>query len=181
MQKDAEMEIEEGTLGMDDTEADESPSSVYEIGYHLLPGLSEEEVTAAVSALSELLKKNGATMVGDHHPVKLPLAYAIAKRVAGKIQHFEEAYFGWVAFEVSRSALTPIKEYLDAAPSVLRYLVIKTSKDAVAAALTGAVAAPVTGNIEKPKREAEVGGEVSEAALEEALKTMETEDAKVVE
>jgi ribosomal protein S6 len=178
MQKNAEVELEiAADAGMVDTADDEIRSSVYEIGYHLLPSLSEEEVTSAVKDLIEFLKNNGATLVGDRHPAKIPLAYSISKRIAGKISHFDEAYFGWVAFEGPVSIVATAKERLDAGP-VLRYLIIKTSKDAVQAALTGAVAAPVTGNIEKPKREAESGGEVSETALNEALQTIATEDAK---
>ncbi len=185
MQKNAEAETDElaSLTSVDDTADDESPSSVYEIGYHLLPNLSEEEVTAAVAGIMELLKGNGATFVGDRFPSKIPLAYAIPKRVTGKVLRFNEAYFGWVAFEALREAVAKIKESLDTTKAVLRYLIVRTDRDAVAAALSGAVmtAPRPTGDIGKPKREAEAGGEVSEAALEEALKTIETEDSKTEE
>lgn len=183
MEVSPETEIDDLALGavMDDTE-DGSVSSVYEIGYHLIPTLSEEGVAAAVKDITELLKKNGAETVGDRFPVKIPLAYTIQKRIAAKIVRFDEAYFGWVAFEMPRDAVAVIKEALDAHPSMLRYIIIATDRDAVAAALSGAVVeVPVVGNIEKPKREAEAGGEVSDAALNQALETMATEDAKVAE
>lgn len=181
MQETEEMELEGAAIGIDDADEAESLSSVYEVGYHLLPTLSEEEVAAAVKELGEFLKKNGAAMVGDRHPTKIPLAYDIPKRVAGKVMRFEEAYFGWIAFEAPRTTANELKTYLDGLQNVLRYLIIRTSKEEVAAALTGAVAAPVTGNIEKPKREAEAGGEVSEAALNQALETIQAEDAKAAE
>ncbi len=183
MKQSPETEIDDlASLAVVDDTEDESISSVYEIGYHLVPTLSEEGVTAAVKDITELLKKNGAETVGDHFPAKIPLAYTIQKRVAGKILRFDEAYFGWVAFEMPREAVAVIKEALDAHPAVLRYLIVTTSRDAVAAALSGAVAeVPVIGQIEKPKRAAEVGGEVSDAALNQALESMATEDAKVSE
>lgn len=184
MQKNAEMEVEEAALAGVDVLADaddESPSSVYEIGYHLLPTLSEEAVSADVKEMTELLAKNGAVIVGDKHPIRMPLAYTITKRISGKILRFDEAYFGWVAFEVPREAALRLDETFKAHKDVLRHIIIRTSRDEVAAALTGPVATAVTGDIGKPKREAEAGGEMSEVALDKALKTIETEDAKVAE
>ena len=190
MQKKDEMDAEEvlaTETSMDDTaEDEESPSSVYEIGYHFLPSLSEEGVVQAEKGLVELLKKQGAALVGDHAPAKIPLAYTLTKRVQGKILRFDEAYFGWVAFEMPRAALVAVKASLDADPSVLRYLIVRTSRDAVAATLAGQTGMTLqtvrpTGNLERPKREAEAGGEVSEVALDEALQTMATEDAKTAE
>ncbi len=160
-------------------EGDETRSGVYELGYHILPTLSEDEVTAAVSGIMDGLKKEGATFVGDRFPAKIPLAYAIGKRVGDRNMEFDQAYFGWVAFEAPRSVIESLKAHFDAHPSILRYLIVSTSKDAVHAALSGEPVAAVgpTGAIEKPKREAEAGGEVSEVALDEALQTMEKEDA----
>ena len=176
------MEIDELAVGAVMDEPDEVISSVYEIGYHLVPTLTEEAVAAAVKDITELLKKNGAETVGDRFPVKIPLAYTIQKRVSAKILRFNEAYFGWVAFEMPRDAVAVVTAALDAHPSMLRYIVVTTDRDAVAASLSGAVAeVPVIGNIEKPKREAEAGGEVSDVALNQALETMATEDAKVSE
>lgn len=185
MQKKAEMEMEDlaSVEAMDDTSVDEPLSSVYEIGYHLLPTLSEEAVVVAANELTDLLKKNGATLVGDRTPSKVPLAYTVTKRIGGKIIRFDEAYFGWIAFELPPPTIAMVKEAFTENPSILRYLVIHTSRDAVAASLAIPTLQTVrpTGNIEKPKREAEAGGEMSEAALDEALQTIVTEDAKVVE
>jgi ribosomal protein S6 len=187
MQKEMETELDELTLeeGMDDTAEDDSVLSIYEVGYHFLPDLSEEALTTAVAALQKLLADNGASVVGERPPVKIPLAYTLTKRLAGKILRFDEANFGWVAFEMPRENIAHIKESLDANASVLRYLIVKTDRDEVAAALSGAVAhlptVHATGDIGKPKRENEVGGEVSEVALDQALETIATEDAATPE
>jgi ribosomal protein S6 len=171
-------EIEE--VGAVDTGDTESLSSVYEIGYHLLPTLSEEEVPQVVSSIMDSLKAEGATFVGERFPSQIELAYPIAKRVASKKTNYESAYFGWVAFEVSRDAILRMKNLLDGNVNILRYLIVVTDKDAVAAAMSGAVSAP-TGTIDKPKRDAEVGGEMSEVALDQALETIATEDAKAAD
>lgn len=176
--KAVDTELEE--VGVVDTGDDEAISSTYEVGYHLLSTLSEEEVPQVVTKLMDALKAEGAAFVGERFPSLIELAYPIAKRVASKKTNYDTAYFGWVAFDVSRDAILRIKTLLDANPNVLRYLIVTTSKEAVLAAMSGAASAP-TGSIEKPKRSAEEGGEVSEAALDQAIETMVTEDAKTAE
>lgn len=169
-------------VGVVDTGGDESPAAVYEIGYHLLPTLSEDEAKKAVSILMDVVKGAGGSFVGDRFPVKIELAYSIPKRVEGKNKMYNEAYFGWVAFESARDAVLGIKEAMDANANVLRYLITATDRDAVAASLSGATEMPSapapTGNIEKPKRVTEEGGVMSEAALDEALGAIASEDAK---
>ena len=176
--KAVDTELEE--VGVVDTGDDEVISSLYEIGYHLLPTLSEEEVPKVVSELMDALKAEGAVFVGERFPSLIELAYPIAKRTNSKKTNYETAYFGWVAFEVSREAILRVKTLLDAHPNILRYLIVTTEKEAVLAAMSGAASAP-TGSIEKPKRSAEEGGEVSEAALDQAIETMVTEDAKAAD
>ncbi len=185
MQKNAEIEAEAASLddlaalgGAGDPEEGEARTAVYEVGYHLLPTVPENELTAAVKALHDFLAENGAQMVGDRFPARVHLAYTITKRIAGKIERFTDAEFGWVAFEMPRDKVAPLHAWLTENPLVLRFLIVTTTRDAVAASLAGPVVhvAPVTGNIEKPKREAEAGGEVSDVALDEALQTIEKED-----
>lgn len=164
--------------GVIDTGGDESPISVYEVGYHLVPTLSEDAVPQSVGKLMDLLKGEGADFVGEHFPSKIQLAYPISKRLSGKHATYDSAYFGWVAFEVRREVIAKLKAFLDGNADVLRYLVITTSRDEVAASMSGETSPTPSGNIEKPKRSDEEGGEVSEAALDQALETMQAEDAK---
>ncbi len=178
------LETDIGDVSAISEEGDEARSNVYEVGFHLLPTLSDEEVTSATKGIMDLLKKEGAKFVGDRFPAKISLAYDIQKRVSGKNVNYDSAYFGWVAFELSRDAIERVKALIDQNPSILRYLIVTTDRGAVAAALSGAVTGPVVGSsgvIEKPKREAEAGGEVSDTALNEALETMQAEDAKASE
>lgn len=173
-------EIETGLV----EDADETPETgVYEIGYHLLPTISEDELPGVVSTIVDFLKAEGAVFVGERSPSTMSLAYPIAKRISGKRVNFESAYFGWVAFELGRASIEKVKTFMDSNQSVLRYLIVRTDRDSVHAAMSGAVAhvQQPAGDIGKPKRDAEAGGEMSEAALDEALKTMETEDSKAVE
>jgi len=175
--------IEGGLVDLD--AGDEPETSVYEIGYHLLPTLSEEGLPAEVSNITDTLKAHGAHFVGERMPATIELAYPIMKRINTVPKSFNEAYFGWVAFEIPKKAMANIKTALDAHPAILRYLLITTEKDAVAVAMSGGSMAvqtiTPTGDIGKPKRAIEEGGEVSEVALEQALQSIATEDATVTE
>ncbi len=177
-----DLSLETGLVPLD---SDELKTAVYEIGYHLVPTLSEEELPVAVSKITDTLKGEGAIFVGEQFPSRIQLAYSIAKRIDTVRKNFDEAYFGWMAFEISKKALTKIKAALDVHPSLLRYLFIVTDKNAVAVTLGGKSASihtiTPTGDIGKPKRAVEEGGEVSEVALEQALQSIATEDAKVSE
>lgn len=174
-----DLELEGGMVDVDDADADET--AVYEVGYHFLPTLSEEDLAKEVEKATSVLKGANADFVGERFPAKMGLAYQITKKVDDKNMRFDSAYFGWIAFEIPKRALEEVRAAFHNNPSVLRYLIVKTDREAVAAAMTGAVVTPA-GDIGKPKREEEAtGGEVSEKALEEALQNIEEEDAKTAE
>jgi ribosomal protein S6 len=170
----------EGLAGLFEADAvkDKTPQ-VYEIGYHLLPTLSEAEVTSTVKDLMAFLTKEGASFIGDKAPEKTDLAYAIDRRVEGKFQAVRSTFFGWVAFEVSPNAAQNIKKFMDTNPVVLRYIFLVTTKDEVNAVMEGKVlvpkAAASTEVIAAPKRAEEEGGEVSQVDLDKALDTMTEE------
>lgn len=156
---------------------DVAEPQTYEIGYHILPTLSEEEVHAEVSVVTDMLKKLNAEFVSEKLPVRLDLAYGIEKKIDGANRRFESAYFGWVAFAVPPDRIGEVKAAMDHDQNILRYIIVRTSREAVAANM----ADPSVDISTKALREVEVGGEVSEAALDTALKQIETEDVKVEE
>jgi ribosomal protein S6 len=170
--KDAVMEPEVAEIVDDET----AEPVVYEIGYHILP-ISEEEVHAEVNVITEALKKLNAEFVGEKLPVRLDLAYTIEKKIDGVNRRFDSAYFGWVAFAIPASTIGEVKAAMDHDQNILRSIIVKTSREAVAANL----ADPTVDISTKALREVEVGGEVSEAALDTVLKQIEAEDVKVEE
>jgi ribosomal protein S6 len=178
--QDTELATPTGLFEADEVKDQEA--APYEIGYHLLPTLSEDESVKATQDIAEFLKKNGGEVFADHAAEKIELAYAIQKRVGGKPTNFNEAYFGWVAFDAVPSAVAAIKTYLDTNPLILRYLLVSTTKEEVKAVMEGAVIMPTahasTEAIAAPKRDVEAGAIVSEEALTEALDTMAKEDEK---
>jgi ribosomal protein S6 len=178
---DTAQELEnEGLASLFGAEADKvAGPHVYEVGYHLLPSLSEQEVTAATKDLINFLKKEGATLVGQQDPQMVDLSYAIERRVAGKFVGVNTAYFGWVAFEVEPRATATIKLFMDTNASVLRHILISTTKDEVKAVMEGKVIMPTaaasTEAIHAPKRATEESAVVSEEALSQAIDSMNNE------
>lgn len=170
----------EGLAGLFEADATkERGPSVYEVGYHLLPQLSDEDVQTAVKNLTAFLKENGAVFIGEKAPEKVDLAYAIERRVEGRYQSVRSAFFGWVAFELEPRLIAEVKKFMDMNQNVLRYLIVTTSKDEVQAVMEGKVlvpkAASSTEAISAPKRAVEEGGEVSEEALAQAIDSMTEE------
>lgn len=126
-------------IAVEDVLADEGTSAepeTYEVAFHILPTVSDEDLSKEVAALVDALKKQGAELVGERFPSKIKLAYEMEKKIDGSIERFSEAYFGWVAGVLSKDAIAEVIKSLDNNPSVLRYLVTKTSKDAVAAIMS---------------------------------------------
>jgi ribosomal protein S6 len=177
--KDAVVEPEiadiEAEVGMDEGRGAEP--TVYEIGYHILPTLLEEAVQKEVEVITEVLKGVSADFIAEKLPIKMDLAYTMEKKIDGVNRRFSSAYFGWVAFAVPAMTIAVVKDAMDKDAHILRYLIVKTSREAVAANM----ADPEVDISTKVLREVEVGGEVSEAALDTALKQIETEDVKVEE
>lgn len=100
---------------------------VYEIGYHIVSSVAEENVASEVEAIKKLIGK--ADIIAEESPKLINLAYTIAKQVGGLRRKFDKAYFGWVKFETSSDEAAQIKKGLDANENILRYILIKTIRD----------------------------------------------------
>ena len=110
------------------TQKDEK-SKVYEVGFHLLPTIAESSVAEEVSKIKSVVEKNSGVFVSEGIPQMTNLAYTITKAISGKNQKFDSAYFGWVKFELNADSISEIKKAMDEVESVLRYLIIKTTKE----------------------------------------------------
>lgn len=151
--------------------------TVYDLGYHVLSTLSEADAATAGEAVKKLITDLGAEIIADRAPTRIDLAYTMDKKIDGVIRHFDAAYFGWIAFALPSDKIREVDASLTENGSILRHLIVETSRAAIEASL----AEPVVDISTKVLREEEKGGEVSEAALDTALKQMETDDAKAEE
>jgi len=103
---------------------------IYEIGYHLISSIAEEQVPAEVEKIKAALTKEKAVIILEEAPKLRPLAYSIKKAFGGSYKVFDKAYFGFIKFELPEGGdIQVIDSSLKANESVLRYLVIKTVRE----------------------------------------------------
>ena len=104
-------------------------SRVYELGYLLVPTLSEEDVPATFGNLKELVSSLGGIAISDEMPKMLTLAYPMVKVIANLRNKFKTAYFGWIKFTMDSDKVLELKKRLDLDPNLIRFLILKTVKE----------------------------------------------------
>lgn len=107
----------------------EESARIYEVGYLLVPALSETELPREVTALKDVLEKEKVSIVSEEFPKFRTLAYVMRKRVKGAYQTFSNAHFGWIKFASSPEAAERIDRELKQSDRVLRHLIIKTVRE----------------------------------------------------
>ena len=127
-----DMDLVETSMDID--EAISSDPRVYEVGYLLVPTISEEELPASYGNIKELVASFGGGIISDEMPKMINLCYPMLKVVANVRNKFNTAYFGWVKFEMDPAKVLELKKKLDTDPMVIRFLIIKTVKENTIAA-----------------------------------------------
>jgi ribosomal protein S6 len=107
----------------------EKDGRVYELSYLFVPLLAEETVAASFGNLKALLEKHGATFIGEEMPKMIELAYEMSRVIENKKTWFDNAYFGWIKFEIDPSEIAAIEEILLRDEQVLRYMTLKTVRE----------------------------------------------------
>ncbi len=102
---------------------------IYEVGYFLVPTVSEEELPREVTALKDALDKEKAAIISEEFPKQRPLAYPMQKRVGEGYETHTSGYFGWVKFETTPESALRIEQAFKKSERVLRYLLIKTVRE----------------------------------------------------
>lgn len=102
---------------------------VYELGYHFVPTVSEEQIPGISGAVRGMIEKNSKEIISEELPVFIDLAYQVIKTVEHKNKRFDEAYFGWIKFEGSPEGIAVIEEGLKKDENILRYLIVKTLRE----------------------------------------------------
>lgn len=102
---------------------------VYELGYHLVPTLAEEQIPGASGAVRGMIERISKDIIAEDLPVFIDLAYTVVKTIEHKNKRFDEAYFGWIKFEASPAGIAELEEALKKDENVLRYLITKTVRE----------------------------------------------------
>lgn len=119
----------ESTLG--DSTALQDERTVYELGYHLVPSLSSEQVEKEQALIKALIEKQGGLFISLGAPKRMQLAYTMVKKVESKGTKFDQSYFGWIKFEMLPAEAVALKEVIDTRGNVLRFIIVKTIREHV--------------------------------------------------
>lgn len=110
-------------------EIQEKDGRIYELAYLFIPLLAEETLAVSYGNLKALLEKHGATFITEEAPKMIELAYQMSRIIENKKTWFDNAYFGWVKFEIEPSAIAEIEEVLKRDEQIIRYMTLKTVRD----------------------------------------------------
>ncbi len=104
-------------------------SKIYELGYLLLPTISEEDIPISYGNLKELILSLSGEIISDEIPKIIPLAYSMKKVTSNVYNKFNTAYFGWTKFIMDSQKVLELKKHLDLDPNFIRFLILKTVKE----------------------------------------------------
>jgi len=104
---------------------------IYEIGYLIVPILSEEEVIALFADCKEVVRENGGVILSEGEPKIKNLAYSMAKAVGHNKKNYDTAYFGWLSFELPIENTQKVKALFEDKESVIRAIMFKTTREDV--------------------------------------------------
>lgn len=108
---------------------EKSESRVYELGFHFLPTLSEDEAVVQFSHLKSLVEKQGGSFISEEAPVMVDLAYEVSKTIKSQKKHYNTSYFGWVKFEMSPENIPDFEKSVKLFDPILRYILITTVRE----------------------------------------------------
>ena len=102
---------------------------IYEVGYLLVPTITEENVPVIYDKLKQLVLSFGGEIVSDEMPKMIPLAYTMLKVVQNVRSKWSNAYFGWIKFSMDPEKVGEFKKKLNLDSEIIRFLIIKTVKE----------------------------------------------------
>lgn len=104
-------------------------TTVYEIGFNLIPTLAAENVAQFVGDLKDKISSFEGEIIADEYPALIKLAYEMTKEIDNKNVRFTSAYFGWVKFAVSPEHTAELQKFVEGFLGTLRFILIKTVRE----------------------------------------------------
>lgn len=162
---------------LDTTADDAATTRIYEVGYHILPAVAEENVEKIVGEIRSVIEKAGGSFIAEGAPVLMKLAYNMDSREGDKWAEQDRAYFGWLKFEATVGIATELEEMLKNHKSVLRHIIFRTVREETRARLKTPTLREVkrTDTIKTTPRREEGAAPVSEEDLDKALSDITTD------
>jgi ribosomal protein S6 len=165
------------TVTTQDTDLDEGPlSRIYEIGYHIVPIVKEEDVETVVSTIRGSIERSGGTFISEGAPVNIRLSYPMSVHKRGKNVDYDRSYFGWIKFEAKPETARVLEDILNRDPEILRSIVFRTIREDTRAHIKTAPLRDIkrTDTLKTVQR-TEESAPVSEADINKAIEELTTE------
>ncbi len=108
---------------------EEDVLEVYELGFHLIPTIREEEVGKEFENINKVLNKFKAEIISSEAPKRARLSYTMVKKTQSGNEKYDHAFFAWIKFVTSTENISKIKEIVDENERILRYILIKTERE----------------------------------------------------
>ncbi len=103
--------------------------TVYELGYLILPSISEDQLSTVVDKLKAVVSNAGGKEIDGEAPFKQALAYTMSKTIGASSYVVKEAYIGWMKFELEPAKALEVKMEVEKMDEVLRSLIIKAPRE----------------------------------------------------
>jgi ribosomal protein S6 len=110
-------------------QTEESDNGVYELGFLLVPDVTEEKLPELFGNLKDMIVAKGAIAISEEFPKHIPLAYTMEKTINNKIERFNFGYFGWIKFELDGSKCAELEAALRLRTDVIRHLLVSTVRE----------------------------------------------------
>ena len=162
---------------MSTVETAEVVRRIYEVGYHIVPTVKEEDIEKVVSEIRSLIEKGSGSFIAEGAPVLTRLSYPMTVKEGEKRTLHDRGYFGWLKFESTTDAARELERSLKGMNSLLRVILFETVREDTRAKMKAPQLREVkrTDVIKTTPRPAETAGPVSEEDLEKALQDITTE------
>ena len=106
-----------------------APPQVYEVGFHIIPTVAEDDLGVQVTAVRDIIEAAGGRMIADEYPKHIDLAYPMQKIVSNKRSLHHSAYFGWMKFDAEPKSIRAIDGALKKNEFVIRFILVKTVRE----------------------------------------------------
>jgi ribosomal protein S6 len=113
------------TIEKEEFELDLEEMRRYELGFHLIPSLSSDEVSVVLEDVKANIVKEGGEFLEESPVEKQDLAYSLQKDIDRTRHTYTESYFGWMHFIAHPSFADALKLELRSNEAFLRVLIIK--------------------------------------------------------
>jgi len=84
---------EETALKKEETDVDAATVRIYEVGYHIIPTVKEEDLEKIVGGIRTVVEKSGGSFIAEAAPALMRLAYPMWTKEGDKRVSHDRGYF----------------------------------------------------------------------------------------